>query len=438
MMKRVLSSQVSEHAGKKIQIAGWLHKKRQLGGLNFINVRDRHGLTQVLIEDKNEVEKLRGMQIGTVLEISGMVSKDERAPGGAEIHEPKITVVIPVTDEPPIEIDKPISHKSEHLDTLFEHRVLNVRNLSEQKIFKIRSSVNRLIREFLLAREFVEIQTPKLLAGATEGGAEVFKLDYFGKEATLAQSPQFYKQIMTGAYERVFEIGPAFRAELSATTRHMSELTMLDIEMAFVNSHDEVLDLVGEMTIDVLKNVYKKHADDLKSLNAPELVLKDSVPKFTVSEIHELYTKANKGDTTKEKDLTPDEEKWICEYAKKTRGSELVYATNFPVEAMKFYHQVNPEDENTVLWGDLLFRGLEIATVPMREHRLEKLVGQMKAAGLDPEAPGFKYYLQAFQYGLPPHGGCGFGIDRFVEKIIGLSNVKEATLFPRDLNRLTP
>ncbi len=435
---RVLSKEVAEHVGKKAMVQGWLHKKRLLGGLTFINVRDRSGLVQVVIHDKAESEKLRGLQIGTVLEVTGEVKKEDRAPGGAEIHNPTLHVLVPVTDEPPIEIDKPIQHKSENLDTLFEYRALNVRNLQEQKIFKIRADLNRYIREYLTELEFVEIQTPKLLPGATEGGAEVFKLDYFGKEATLAQSPQFYKQMMVGAFERVFEIGPAFRAEPSATTRHMSELTMLDIEMGFVRDHDEVLDLVGDMTISVLKRAYKEHAEDLKSLQAPPLVLDGAVPKFTVAEIHELYTKATKTDTTSEKDLIPDEERWICEYAKKNHGSELVYATKFPVEAMKFYHQVNPDDPTTVLWGDLLFRGLEIATVPLREHRYEKLVEQMKNAGLDITAPGYKYYLQAFQYGMPQHGGCGFGLDRLVEKTIGLNNVKEATLFPRDINRLSP
>ena len=435
---RVLSDQIKDHVGKTAHIEGWLHKKRLMGGLAFINVRDRRGLTQVVVQDKDEVEKLRGMQIGTVLSVDGQVVDEPRAPGGAELHDPKLTVMVPVTDEPPIEIDKPINHKPELLDTLFEYRILNVRNLQEQKIFKIRASLNRYIREYLQEREFVEIQTPKLLAEATEGGAEVFKLDYFGKQATLAQSPQFYKQIMVGAFERVFEIGPTFRAEPSATTRHISEVTMLDIEMGFVKDHDEVLDLVGDMTVSVLKRVYKEHADDLKSLNAPALVVANKVPQFTVAEIHELYTKATKTDTTNEKDLIPDEEKWICEYAKKHHGSELVYATKFPVEAMKFYHQANPDDPKTVLWADLLFRGLEIATVPLREYRYEKLVAQMKKAGLDVDAPGYKYYLQAFKYGLPQHGGCGFGIDRLVEKTVGLNNVKEATLFPRDINRLTP
>lgn len=437
-MSRILSSDIKDHVGKTVKIQGWLHKKRKLGGLNFINVRDRRGLVQVLIEDKDEVEKLRGMQIGTVLSVEGKVIEDERAPSGAEIHGPKLTVEVEVTEEPPIEIDKPIDHKPENLDTLFEYRGLSLRNLQEQKIFKIRASLLRYIREYLTKHEFVEIQTPKLLAGATEGGAEVFKLDYFGQEATLAQSPQLYKQMLVGVFERVFEIGPAFRAELSATTRHISELTMLDIEMGFVKDHDEVLDLVGDMTIDALKRLYDEHAADLKSINAPELVVGDKVPKFSVAEIHELYTKANKTDTKDEKDLTPDEERWICEYAKKKHGSELVYAIDFPIEAMKFYHKINPDNPQTVLWGDLLFRGLEIATVPLRENRFEVLVEQMKKAEIDVEHPGYKYFLQAMKFGLPQHGGCGYGIDRLVEKTTGLKNVKEATLFPRDINRLTP
>lgn len=435
---RTLARELASKIGEEVTVQGWIHKKRLLGGLNFINIRDRSGLIQVVVEDKDEVEKLRGLQIGTVLSITGKVWEEQRAPGGAELHEPKIEVLVPVTEEPPIEIDKPISHKDEHLGTLFEHRVLNIRNLQEQKIFKIRTSLTRYIREFLQNNEFVEIDTPKLLAGATEGGAEVFKLDYFGKTATLAQSPQFYKQIMVGAFERVFEIGHSYRAEPSATTRHLTELTMLDIEMGFVEGHDEVLDMVANMTQDVLKRVYDEHADDLKSLNAPELKLPEDgrVPRFTIAEIHEMYTKATKTDTTGEKDLIPDEERWIAEHARKNLGSDLVYAVDFPAAAGKFYHKF--KDDGTVAWGDLLFRGLEIATVPLRENNYEKMLEQMKTAGLDVEADGFKYYLSAFKFGLPQHGGCGFGIDRLVQKTIGLANVKEATLFPRDINRLAP
>lgn len=437
-MARVLSSDVAGYSGKTITIAGWLHKKRLLGGLNFINIRDRRGLTQCLVENKDEVEKLRGMQIGTVLTITGVVVADERAPGGAELHDVTLRVDVPVADEPPIEIDKPISHKSDNLDTLFEYRVLNIRNLQEQKIFRLRGALTREIRAFLDANEFVEIDTPKLLAEATEGGAEVFQLDYFDKTATLAQSPQFFKQIMVGAFERVYEIGHSYRAEPSATTRHLTELTMLDIEMGFVEGHDEVLDMVGDMTQAVLKNVYSAHANDLKSLNAPELKLPADgvVPRFTIDQIHEMYTKATKTDTTDEKDLTPDEERWISDYARKQLSSDLVFAIDFPKVAGKFYHKF--KDDGTVAWGDLLFRGLEIATCPLRENSYEKMVQQMTDAGLDVTHEGFKYYLQAFKYGLPQHGGCGFGIDRLVQKTIGLANVKEAVLFPRDINRLTP
>ena len=191
------------------------------------------------------------------------------------------------------------------------------------------------------------------------------------------------------------------------------------------------------MTKYALNKIYDKHASDLKSLNAPELKLTDEVPRFTIAEIHEMYTKATKTDTTAEKDLTPDEERWIAEYARKQLGSDLVYATDFPKEAGKFYHKFKDE-EGTVAWADLLFRGLEIATVPLRENNYEKMIEQMTSAGLDVSHDGFKYYLQAFKFGLPQHGGCGFGVDRLVQKTVGLANVKEATLFPRDINRLTP
>lgn len=438
-MIRTLVREISSKINETVTVRGWLHKKRLLGGLNFITIRDRSGLVQTLIEDKDELEKLRGLQTGTVLALTGTVVADERAPGGAELHDVKVEVEVPVVNEPPIEVDKPVSHKSEHLDTLFENRVLNIRNLQEQKIFKIRADMTRYIRDFLHDKEFIEIDTPKILAEATEGGAEVFKLDYFGKTATLAQSPQFYKQIMVGAFERVYEIGHSYRAEPSATTRHLTELTMLDIEMGFVENHEEVLDMVADMTQYTLKRTYDEHAECLKSLNAPELKLPEDgkVPRFTIAEIHSMYTNATKTDTTQEKDLIPDEERWISDYARKSLGTDLVFATRFPVKAGKFYHKFDLEN-GTVLWGDLLFRGVELSTAPLRENNYKKMIEQMKNAGLDVEHEGFKYYLQAFKYGLPQHGGCGLGIDRLVQKTIGLANVKEACLFPRDINRLTP
>src|SRR3989344_4748430 len=290
--ERILSSQLVNHIGQRVSISGWLHKQRKLGGMTFFIVRDRHGLIQVLDEKSSEVEKLKGLQVGTVLTVEGLVVEEKRAAGGVEMHEPKITVDVPIDAVPPIEIDKPLSHESENLDTLFEYRVLGLRNIQEGKVFKIRAGLERFIRDFLNKNEFIEINTPKILAGATEGGAEVFNVDYFGKKAVLAQSPQFYKQIMVGAFERVFEIGPAYRAEPSATTRHVSEVTMLDIEMGFIKDHEDVLNMVQDMTYDALIKAYEEFADDLKSWQAPELILKKTFPRYTVAQVHQMYSKA--------------------------------------------------------------------------------------------------------------------------------------------------
>lgn len=434
---RTLIRELPSEINKIVSIEGWLYKKRLLGGLNFITIRDRSGLAQTLIEDKDEIEKLRGMQSGTVVRFTGQIVADERAPGGIEMHDVKVEVLVPVTDDPIIEVDKKISHKPEHLETLFDTRVLNIRNVDEQRIFKIRSAITQYLREFLVKNEFVEIDTPKLIGAATEGGAELFELEYFGKKAYLAQSPQFYKQIMVGAFERVFEINHAYRAEPSATTRHVSELTMLDIEMGFVETHAEVLEMISNTVRHALMKVYETHADDLRILGAPELKLTDKVPVYTIKDIHEMYTKATGTDTTKEKDLIPDEERFISEYARENEGSDLVFASEFPIEAAKFYHKVDAE-KGIAMWADLIFRGVEIATCPLRESNYKKMIEQMTSAGLDVNHPGFKYYLQAFKYGLPKHGGCGLGVDRLAQKTIGLSNIKEAILFPRDIHRLTP
>ena len=436
-MAEVLVRELSTQVGKQTTVRGWLHKRRDLGGVCFVVVRDRSGLVQAVVRSEQEVGKLDGLQNGTVLRVTGRVVDEPRAVGGVELHEPSLEIITPVTEVMPVEIDKPIDHRSENFDTLFEYRALSLRNVDEQRVFKVRAALLRYIREFLTEHEFVEIQTPKLVAGAAEGGAEVFKLDYFGQEATLAQSPQLYKQMMVGVFERVFEIAPAFRAEPSVTTRHMSEVMMLDVEMGFITGHEDVLEMIQDMTKAVLTRVYKERAQDLEKLGAPQLVLAETYPRYTMAQIHELYQKATGKDMSGEVDLTPDEERWICDYAREHDGCEAVFATGLPKSKMKFYHMA-AEDGKTALSADLLFRGVEIATCPQREHRYDKLLEQMKAAGIDPEAPGFRYFLQAMMFGLPPHGGCGFGIDRLVEKVCELGNVKEATLFPRDTKRLTP
>ncbi|MDR2336706.1 MAG: aspartate--tRNA(Asn) ligase [Candidatus Nomurabacteria bacterium] len=435
---RTLAKELASKIDKKVEIKGWLHKKRLLGGLNFLTIRDRSGLIQVLAEDKTEIEKLRGMQIGTVLTIAGKVIKDDRAPNGAELHDVKITVEVPVTEEPPIEIDKPLDHKSDNLDTLFDHRVVGLRNLQEQTIFKVQAEVLKSFRTYMNEHEFIEINTPKLLAEPTEGGTEVFKMDYFGKVATLAQSPQFYKQMMTGVFERVFEINPVYRAEPSATSRHMTEYISMDGEMNFI-TFDDLLHLISGLINRISDDVFAKYAGELAKWNGTKPKLTAEIPRLRLAEVHEKYSKATGENSIGEDDLRPDEERWVSDFAKKNLGSEAVFVTDWAASSMKFYHRKKADNPEVAERADLIFRGIEITTISMREHRYDILVEQLKAiAHGDPDHAGFKAYLTAFKFGMPPHGGFGMGLERVTEKLVGLKNVKEASLFPRDLNRLAP
>ena len=434
---RTLNNELSSHIGESITIQGWLHKKRLLGGLNFITLRDRTGLAQTLIIGE-ELEKLRGLQVGTILSLTGTVIADERAPGGVELHDVSVEVDVPVVDESPIEIDKPLSHQSENLDTLFDNRVIGLRNLQERAVFDIQSTLTKAMRTYFYEHDFTEMHTPKLLAEATEGGAEVFKLDYFGKTATLAQSPQFYKQMMVGVFERVFEIAPVYRAEQSATTRHMTEYTSIDGEMGFVTLHDVEVFLSGFLR-SAVDAVWASHETELRRWNATKPLLPEEFPVLSMQEIHEKYSKATGENTVGEKDLRPDEERWICEYAKKQLGSEAVFVSEWPASEMKFYHKANEQNPGIADRVDLLFRGVEITTGSMRENRYEVVVDQLKKlTGADPSDPGFAPLLSAMKYGMPPHGGFGMGLERVTQKILGFGNIKEATLFPRDINRLAP
>ncbi len=439
---RVLNKDVASHKGKEITIEGWLHKKRLLGGLTFINLRDRSGLVQVVIKDKNEVEKLRGLQLGTVLKITGTVTDEPRAPGGAEIHDAKIEVIIPVTEESPIEIDKPLNHKPENLDTLLDNRPIGLRNVQETAIFKVQAKVLQAFRDYFAQHDFTEINSPKLLAEATEGGAETFKLDYFGKTATLAQSAQFYKQMMVGVFERVYETNPTFRAEPSATTRHMTEYITIDAEIGFIE-FDELINYAGGCLISILETVKKDCAAELKLWNVQPFVIPSKaqdIPRLSIHEIHNKFLKDTGEDHTGEDDLAPAEERWVCDYAKKNLGSEAVFVVGWPAKSktFKFYHRANEENPEIADRADLLFRGVEITTLSMREHRYDRLIAQLKANGGNPDSPGYAPLLSVYRHGMPPHGGWGWGLERTVQKILGLNSVKEASLFPRDINRLAP
>ncbi len=437
IQERTLSSQLAQAINQSIVISGWLHKKRELGHIAFLLLRDRHGVTQV-IANKAHVEQLKGVHTGSVLTIRGTVVAQPAAPGGVELQCHEVTVDVPVAYPSPLEIDKPISHAPEHLDTLFEHKIVTMRNPIEASIWRIQAGIGDAIRAYLKHHDFTEFRSPKLLAGSTEGGAEVFKVDYFGKSATLAQSAQFYKQILVGSLERVFEFGATYRAEPSVTTRHMTEFTTVDVEMGFIVDISDIMQLINGMLIEVCNFVWDHYEKELRVLKAHKPVIAQFVPTVTLEQLHELCFQETQQDFRGEKDPSPYEERWICEYAAQQWGSEVVFITGFPAADMKFYHyrsQANPA------WADrfdVLFRGVEIITGSRREHRYDKLVEQLCAMGFDPEDQAYRYYLQAFKYGMPPHGGFGLGLERLTQKIIGLNNVKEATLFPRDMHRLVP
>lgn len=436
--QRILSSQLHSYLESKVSITGFFHKKRFLGKITFLLIRDRHGLVQIVIENEKENEKLKGIYTGSILTIEGVVKKQNSAPGGFEIHNPEITIEVEVNSVSPIEIDKPIDHNSENLNTLFEYRVINIRNINEQKIFKIQTVIGDTIREYLNKNDFTEFHSPKILVGSTEGGAEVFKFNYFGQQATLAQSAQFYKQIMVGSFERVFEFGSTYRAEPSMTTRHMTEFITIDVEMGFINSVNDVMQVLNDLIIFTSNQLWNKFENELKLLTAVKPVLVEHFPVVTLEKLHELCYQETGQDFRKEKDPTPFEERWICEYSKEKWNCEAVFITEFPASDMKFYHYLNETNPKVADRFDLLFRGVEISTGSRREHRYDKLIKQLEAIGANPADDTYKYYLQAFKYGMPAHGGFGLGLERLTQKIIGLNNVKEATLFPRDMNRLAP
>ena len=435
--ERILSSQLFQFIDSSVIITGWLHKKRELGQITFLLLRDRHGIIQIVAQ-KIHSEKLKGIHIGSILTIKGTAIAQALAPAGVEIHCAEISIDVPVIYPSPLEIDKPISHIPEHLDTLFEHKIITMRNVTESGIYRIQAAVGDVIRSYLNKHDFTEFHSPKLLAGSTEGGAEVFKLDYFGKSATLAQSAQFYKQILVGSLERVFEFGGTYRAEPSVTTRHMTEFITVDVEMGFITNISDIMNLINGMLIEVCDSVWHVYERELLALKARKPLIAQVIPKITLEELHELCFQKTQNDFRGEKDPSPYEERWICEYSAQEWKSEAVFITGFPAADMKFYHYRSEENPQCADRFDLLFRGVEIITGSRREHRYDKLIEQLKIMGLNPEDEAFRYYLQAFKYGMPPHGGFGLGLERLTQKIIGFNNVKEATLFPRDMNRLTP
>ncbi|MBY0110453.1 aspartate--tRNA(Asn) ligase [Patescibacteria group bacterium] len=428
-MERVLIRDLKAHVGKEVTIAGWVDVRRDQGKMVFFDFRDRSGMVQGVVLPKSEaVDAAKETRHEYVVSVTGKVNvrpqKNVQAGklnGDIELEVLRIEI-LSRAQELPFEKDTDIN-----IDTRFDYRPFTLRSQRDHDIFKVQATVVDAYRQSLIAQDFTEFQAPSLVGGDAEGGAAVFKVDYFNdRTAYLATSPQLYKQIMVGAFERAFTVARIFRAEKSATTRHLSEATCVDFEMGFISDEREVMATLERTIRDVVETVAKKHADVFERMGVPVPALGDKFPVLTLREAHE------KLGVTPEDDMTPEHERNICEWALKEHGSDFVFITRFPTNARAFYTMA--EDGTLSRGFDLLFRGLEINSGAQRIHNYDEMVARIKERGMDPDK--FQFYLQAFKYGIPPHGGCSTGIERFTMKMLNLGNAKEASAFPRDMNRI--
>jgi nondiscriminating aspartyl-tRNA synthetase len=416
-------------------IKWFLHDLRKLGKIAFLIVRDHTGLTQCILDEAEQIEWFAGLQTGTTLQVIGTTVKANNK-FGVELNQCQITILNPCHHVNPVDITK--EEINVELDTLLENRAITLRHPKRTTVFKIASNLEKNIRSFFDTHHFTQINTPKIIAFPTEWGSEVFGFQYFEKQAYMAQSPQFYKQMMIPVFERVYEIGRAYRAEKSSTSRHMTEILMLDMEMWFIDSFEDVI----QMTQSFFKTIIDKTWSDCQwaftFLGQTQPCLIDQFPRISVQDLHELMFVETGEDYRWELDLVPVEERWICDYSAQNRWSDAVFVTDFPRSDAKFYHHQNPDNSASTDRADLLFRWVELATLTRRQVNYDTLMSQIKSKDINPDQPGLKYYLDAFKYGMPESGGFGFGMARCIQKLCGLANAKEAELFPRDTVRLTP
>jgi nondiscriminating aspartyl-tRNA synthetase len=427
--ERMLSSELRAHVGRRVRIAGWLHHRRRLSRLTFVLVRDRAGIAQVVAEEPDAVAHVEGLLDETVLEVEGDVVASDQAPGGAELHAPLFRVLSRSAAPPPIELHRPAL--KEQLPTRLDHAPVALRHPRERAKLAISAASMAGFRAALDALGFVEIQTPKIVRSATETGANLFTVDYFGRPAYLAQSPQLYKQTMVGVFERVFEVGPAFRAEPHDTARHLAEYVSLDAELGFVESHETVMAVAREAVAGMVAAVRERAAEAVSLL---EVELPEVPAAIPVVDFHDALALA--GAEADEPDLAPAHERALGEWATREHGSDFVFVVGYPMAKRPFYTQPDPDRPALSRSFDLLFRGLELATGGQRLHRYEDYVAALDASGQSAEP--FEAYLEAFRHGMPPHGGFAIGLERWTAQLVGARNLRETTLFPRDLHRLSP
>lgn len=428
-MKRIIVSEINKFIDKKIKLEGWVYRIRKLKEITFLILRDRSGLVQCVIENRSI--NIDNINIESVVSVIGEVKISKNALNPFEILIEEIKV-ISESEELPIEINK--KDYNANLETTLNNRAISLRHEKVNSVFKIQNIIAQSFREFLIEKGFTEIFTPKIVSEGAEGGTQLFKIKYFEKTAYLAQSPQFYKQMMVGAgFERVFEIAHVYRAEEHNTSRHLNEYVSMDLEICFIEDEYELMKLEEELMKYILKSVEEKGIKYLELLNAKLPKIHGSIPKIELKEaikiIEDKYKK-----TGLEGDLDPEGEKLICKYAREELGCDFIFITNYPRKKRPMYTM--PLGEKGTRSFDLLFRGVEITTGGQRIHNYNMLINSMKQKGLNPN--DYEGYTEMFKYGMPKHGGLAIGLERITAQLLNLNNIREATLIPRDRTRITP
>lgn len=419
--------------GKHVKVSGAVHTIRDMGNVAFLILRKRGGLLQCVYEKGASGFDLKDVREGAAVEVSGPVAKSEKAPRGIEIRLQGIRILSQPAAPMPLAISKWKLNTS--LEAKLNYRAISLRNIRERARFRIQEGLVRGFRDFLYGEGFTEIHTPKIGAKSAEGGANLFRLDYFHRPAVLQQSPQFYKQMMVGVFDRVFETAPVFRAEKHNTKRHLNEYTSLDFEMGYIDGFEDIMAMETgylQYTMELLKREY---GEELRILGI-ELPKTEEIPAVRFDEIKRAVSETYGRKIRSPYDLEPEEETLISRYAKEKWDADFVFVTHYPSKKRPFYAMDDPEDPTYTLSFDLLFRGMEITTGGQRIHDYHSLLEKMEKRGMTEE--GMEQYLSAFKYGMPPHGGLGIGLERLTMKLTGEDNVREATLFPRDMSRLEP
>ncbi|GAB2939695.1 aspartate--tRNA(Asn) ligase [Micromonospora polyrhachis] len=428
-MQRILSTTLPDHVGETVTLAGWVHRRRLLKSVAFLILRDAGGLAQVVVTEPHSRTWLATLTEETVVEVVGTVAANPAAPAGVEVIEPTVRLLGEVAVPPPFDLYRP--GLTATLPTQLDHAPVALRHPARSAALRISAAAVAGFRSTLDARGFVEIHTPKVVASATESGANVFAIDYFGTPAYLAQSPQFYKQLMVGVHERVYEVGPVFRAEPHDTTRHLAQYTSLDVELGFVTDHRDVMSVLRDVLAGMLAGVADRAAVPLATLG----VEVPDVPAW-IPAVHFTEALAIAGAPPDEPDLAPAHERTLGEWARTEHGSDFLFVTGYPMAKRPFYTHPDPDRPAYSNGFDLLFRGVELVTGGQRLHRYGDYLAALAARG-EPVEP-YASYVEAFRHGMPPHGGFAIGLERFVARLVGAANVREVTAFPRDLHRLTP